>query len=194
MTGSSSSRQIRDPRVLRGVAHPLRLALLELIGREGTLTATVASELSGESVASCSFHLRQLAKYGLIEEAPGGVGREKPWRLVAFSHSWDEVEDSSDRAIAGRVLTSVLAARELELFEEWLDRRREEPKAWQKAAMTHQSLLYLSPAELSDLSEAIDALVAAYMDRLNVESRPREARPVRVFSIGYPIRPTYHGN
>jgi predicted ArsR family transcriptional regulator len=191
--GDNRPREIRDPRVLRGVAHPVRLALLELIGREGKLTATVASELSGESVASCSFHLRQLAKYGLIEEAPGGAGREKPWRLVASGHSWDEVEDS-DRAIAGRVLTSVLAARELELFEEWLDRRREEPKAWQKAAMTQQSLLYLSPAELSDLSEAIDALLADYMDRLNVEKRPRNARPVRLFSIGYPIRPTKHGN
>src|SRR5260370_36072891 len=66
---------------MRALAHPLRWALLEALGPAGTLTATEASELLGESPANCAFHLRTLAKYGFLEEAGGGRGRQRPWRL-----------------------------------------------------------------------------------------------------------------
>src|SRR5262252_8581356 len=73
--------KITDARAMRALAHPLRLALLEALMHAGTLTATQASELLGESPANCAFHLRTLAKYGFVEEAGGGRGRERPWRL-----------------------------------------------------------------------------------------------------------------
>jgi predicted transcriptional regulator len=72
-------KRLTDPRALRALAHPLRISLVGLLRREGPLTATRAGGLLGESSASCSFHLRQLAKYGLVEEAGGGKGRERPW-------------------------------------------------------------------------------------------------------------------
>src|SRR5215831_7968530 len=63
--------EVRDPRMMRALAHPLRVALIEAIGQAdtGTLTATEASDLLGESPANCAFHLRTLAKYGFVEEA-----------------------------------------------------------------------------------------------------------------------------
>ena len=67
---------------MRAVAHPLRMALLELFAYHETLTATQASELLGESPANSAFHLRTLAKYGFLREAGGGKGRERPWTLV----------------------------------------------------------------------------------------------------------------
>src|SRR4030088_3589210 len=70
-----------DPRALRALAHPLRLRLLELLVLRGPMTATEAADLLGESPANCSFHLRTLAKYGYVEEAGGGRGRQRPWRL-----------------------------------------------------------------------------------------------------------------
>src|ERR1700760_1666023 len=73
-------KQLTDPRALRALAHPTRLALAGLLRRDGPLTATRAGELLGQSSASASFHLRQLAKYGLVEEAGGRPGREQPWR------------------------------------------------------------------------------------------------------------------
>ena len=75
-------RKLTDPRAMRAVAHPVRIALLEVLGTEGPLTATQAGELIGESPTTCSFHLRQLAKYGFIEEVAGVAGRKRPWRLV----------------------------------------------------------------------------------------------------------------
>src|SRR6516164_10072494 len=89
-----SVKRMTDPRALRALAHPLRLSLLGMLRTEGPLTATQAGELLGESSASCSFHLRQLAKYGLVEETGGGQGRERPWRATAMYTSWpDYAED-----------------------------------------------------------------------------------------------------
>ena len=71
-------RQLTDPKAMRAMAHPVRLALMEEINDAGTLTATEAAERVGESPSNCSFHLRQLAKYGFVEEAraaPGASGR-----------------------------------------------------------------------------------------------------------------------
>ncbi|WP_344621629.1 helix-turn-helix domain-containing protein, partial [Kitasatospora arboriphila] len=93
--------QLSDPRALKAYAHPTRMALVGLLRREGPLTATRAAELIGESVASCSFHLRQLAKYGLVEEAGGGRGREKPWRATALFTSWDTAAADPAAAQAG---------------------------------------------------------------------------------------------
>ena len=70
-------RKLTDPRAMRAVAHPVRIALLEVLGTEGPLTATQAGEHIGESPTTCSFHLRQLAKYGFIEEVEG-VARTSP--------------------------------------------------------------------------------------------------------------------
>ena len=57
---------LTDPKAMRALAHPLRWALLEALGHAGTLTATQASEMLGESPANCAFHLRTLAKYGFV--------------------------------------------------------------------------------------------------------------------------------
>ena len=71
---SADRTRLSDPRALRAYAHPTRMELVGLLRREGPLTATRAAELTGESVASCSYHLRMLAKYDLVEKAEGGRG------------------------------------------------------------------------------------------------------------------------
>ena len=72
-----------DPKALRALAHPLRWKLIDVLGSENGATATrCALATLGESVASCSYHLGMLAKYGYIEEVPDRPGREKPWRLT----------------------------------------------------------------------------------------------------------------
>src|ERR1700686_3441278 len=87
--------KLTAPRALRAYAHPVRMALMGLQRTEGPLTATRAAELLGESSGTCSFHLRQLAKYGLVEEAGGGTGREKPWRATATTTDWDAAGDGT---------------------------------------------------------------------------------------------------
>src|SRR6476646_6726834 len=113
------SRVVTDPRAMRALAHPTRMALLEYLIREGPLTATQAGALLGQSPASCSFHFRQLAKYGFVEEADGGTGRERPWRRVSVTHSWSAVSPDAETDAAAEVLTELVARRNLEHLEEW---------------------------------------------------------------------------
>lgn len=85
---------LTDPVALRVYAHPLRMALVGLLRREGPLTATQAAKRLGKSVPNCSFHLRMLAKYGLVERAEAADAREKPWRAAAEATS--SRSDTSD--------------------------------------------------------------------------------------------------
>src|SRR5216683_7080410 len=111
LSARRSVERLTDPRALRALAHPIRMSLLGLLRTEGPLTATRAGELLGESSASCSFHLRQLAKYGLAEEAGGGRGRERPWQATAMLTDVPAVADSPELAAASDLFRSVIAER-----------------------------------------------------------------------------------
>src|SRR6516162_11056846 len=116
-----SVKRMTDPRALRALAHPLRLSLLGLLRIEGPLTATRAGELLGESSASCSFHLRQLAKYGLVEEAGGGRGRERPWRATTMFTDVPTITDSPELDAASGLFRSIVAERYYEKMVSWLE-------------------------------------------------------------------------
>src|SRR5919202_5689667 len=127
------SRHLEDARVIRALAHPLRLALLQLLLVRGPLTATQAGEALGESPASASFHLRTLAKYGYVEGAGAGPGRRRPWRAVRQQQHIEQQRLSGEAVLAGDELARVLAARGEELYEGWLRRRRLEAPEWRGA-------------------------------------------------------------
>jgi DNA-binding transcriptional ArsR family regulator len=179
--------ELTDPRALRAVAHPTRLALVGLLRREGPLTATQAGELVGESPASCSFHLRQLAKYGLVEEAGGGTGRERPWKATAMFTGLPNVSASPEQAVAAQLLSSVLAERYFERVLEWLDRKPGEPAEWQEAARFGDTILYLTADELADLGHQIEALVERHVERTADRAlRPETARQVTFLHLAFP--------
>ena len=77
--------------------HPLRDALLTLIDRDGTTTSTLAARELSESTGACSFHLRRLEEFGVIEPVPGTPGRGKPWRRASATQATlnRELEDVS---------------------------------------------------------------------------------------------------
>lgn len=62
---------ISDPKALRALSHPFRWKLINLLTEEGPCTATQCAAVLGESVASCSYHLNMLAKYGFVAEVEG---------------------------------------------------------------------------------------------------------------------------
>jgi DNA-binding transcriptional ArsR family regulator len=177
-----------DPRALRALAHPIRLSLLGMLRAEGPLTATQAGEQLGESSASCSFHLRQLAKYGLVEEAGGGQGRQRPWRATAMFTDVPEITDSPDLAAASGLFRSILAERYFEQLMRWLEARPDEPAEWQLAAHFGDMMLYLSAAELAELGQQVRALIDPYVDRIDrPELRPRDARLVSYLQLAFPV-------
>jgi DNA-binding transcriptional ArsR family regulator len=179
--------RLTDPRALRAYAHPVRMALVGLLRTEGPLTATRAAELLGESSGTCSFHLRQLAKYGLVEEAGGGTGREKPWRATAMTTAWDPVTDTPEMAAATGLMRTVIAEGYFGQLMGWLEAVPQEPAEWQEAAMLGDRILYVTAAELADLGRRVREIVDDYAERqVRPELRPPGARLVSWLDIAFP--------
>ncbi|MFI8516970.1 winged helix-turn-helix domain-containing protein [Streptomyces sp. NPDC085481] len=186
MSEQSRSIRLTDPRALRAYAHPTRMTLVGLLRSSGPFTATRAAELTGESVASCSYHLRILAKYGLVEQAPGGKGREKPWRATAQFTEWPD--HSEDAAVAQAA--DALSAAAIELYFQRVLRavgsRHTLPREWREAEQFGDSLLHLTPEELTGLGRRIEELLRPYEDReADPALRPEGARPVGILRIAF---------
>ena len=178
---------LTDPRALRALAHPTRMKLVGLLRRHGPLTATQAGALLGEVPASASFHLRQLAKHGLVEEAPGGKGRERPWQATAGFTSWSGVGGGPQMQAAAQLLSGVVADRYHELVIEWLEQQPEEPLDWQEAAHISDFALYLTAEELKQLGERLVGELKPYLDRtVDPERRPDGSRLVTVIQLAFP--------
>lgn len=181
-------RELDDPRAMRALAHPLRLRLLTLLTREGTLTSTRAAALTGESTGSCSFHLRQLAKYGYVEPAPGGRGRERPWKEVVVDLRWSVVQPDAEGEAAATELVRQMVNRDLADLQNHLARGGSEPPEWRDAAQLSSGLLFLTREELEQFGEDYLALVTRYIDRIeDPRRRPPGSRLVRRFAFAVPV-------
>jgi len=175
--------ELTDPRALRAVAHPTRLKLVGLLRREGPLTATQAGGHIGESPASCSFHLRQLAKYGLVEEAGGGRGRERPWRATASFTTWPSVASDPELAAASQLLNRIVLDRYVEQIGRWIEHRPADDPAWQAASSFGDVGLRLTRDQLAELTREFEALLMRYAER---ESQDEDARLVSLIYFGFP--------
>jgi predicted ArsR family transcriptional regulator len=180
--------QLTDPRALRAVAHPTRLKLIALLRRIGPLTATQAGERIGESPAGCSFHLRSLAKYGLVEEAGGGRGRERPWQATSNGHEWATRGPSEEVDEAGDLLTRVVVQRWFEEATAWVDRRHEESDEWSEAALSGDQMIAVTPAELTEINERVREVLAPYVKRMQDRgAQPPDARNVFFIQLAFPF-------
>jgi hypothetical protein len=174
---------------MRAITHPVRLALLEALGLEGPLTATRASDLIGEPPNTCSFHLRQLAKYGFVEEAGGGPGRNRPWRLSQFGMHFTDVHDDPEARLAAKGLDRMLRERYFGRLQAFYDRRSEYPARWQEVTGGSEFLLHVTPDELQALDAELTAVLDRYRDRMsNPALRPADSLPVEVLLFAYPVR------
>lgn len=182
-----SVTRLTDPKALRAYAHPVRMRLIGLLRTRGPLTATQAAALTGESSGTCSFHLRQLAKYGLAEEADGGSGRERPWRATTRYTSVEDDADDPASAAAGALVRSVLVDRYFERVNHWLDMRGQVAAQWRDAAMFGDRFIYLTPGELTELGDKIEELIDMYAEReARPDARPHDARLVSMLLFAFP--------
>jgi DNA-binding transcriptional ArsR family regulator len=179
---------LTDPKAMRAIAHPTRLALLELLGRHEQLTATEAAELVGESPTNCAFHLRTLAKYGFVEEAGAGPGRRRPWRRSHLGFSFDDsggADAETDQA--AQVLADLL-------WDGWLrglrlvrNTRRRFGQPWREVTSGSQYLAYLTPAEAAEFNAELQRLFDRHRDRLgHPERRPENTVAIEYLLFSYP--------
>jgi hypothetical protein len=131
--------------------------------------------------------LRQLARYGLVEEVAGGHGRAKPWQATARSTSWPSLAATPEAAAATQLLNSVIVDRYLELLHDWIEVRPTEPPEWQEAEQLGDAILYLTAEELTQLGSEVQSLLDRYADRVaEPASRPDGARAVAYLQLAFP--------
>ena len=186
---SSEIRRITDPKAVRGLAHPLRWRILELLQNEGPMTATEVSEIVGESPANCSFHLRTLGKYGFIEEAGAGKGRTRPWRAVDISVEVNEDELTGSDKDANLVVGMLYRQAAAHQLEQWEKDRSKFPVKWRKAAFDIRFGIPLTAAELQELRDHIGTFIEKYRHRSEV---PADALQVSFAAAGFPIEDLQH--
>jgi Helix-turn-helix domain len=185
---------LTNPKAIRALAHPVRWALLEALGQAGTLTATQASEMLGESPANCAFHLRTLAKYGFIEEAGGGRGRERPWRQVFDGMSWRTSRNDPQTTLAAQALDQVWLDRSLARARRSMTSRASWPESLDDAMGGSTSRSYLTPQEANEIYMELQKLFerllgsgSRLVERKDPRLRPPDAMPMEFVLLGYPV-------
>ena len=182
-------RKITDARTLRALAHPVRIAILEALSLGGAMTATEVGEQIGESPTTCSFHLRQLARYGFVEEAGGGKGRARPWRLTTHGMEITNTHDDPETEIAIDALVSLIRERQLDRYRTWRETRATYPRRWRDAAEDADLVFHLTAEELKQLSEDLLALLRSRFPGRNTDPslRPPGSVPVEMLVLAYPL-------
>jgi hypothetical protein len=185
-------RQLTDPRELRALAHPLRLALLDLLMSFGEQTAAGCARAVGSTTSNCSYHLRALGRAGFVVRADSADGRERPWRATAtgLSYGRGAAELAPGATEAALALDELALTRAEELTREARRRNDRLPPEWRSAEAYHDFGLRLTAAELAELTARIDALVRPYI-AMTRRDTPDDAEVVllRLLAFRYPRSP-----
>lgn len=152
------------PDALKALVHPLRIAMWEYLGDHGAATATQLARAMGESSGQTSYHLRQLERFGFIEDDPDHArGRERWWRAVGFSLQAEELLDESMHDDVLALLRSRVAAR-ASVMTRWIDGHAHEDRAWLDASMSKEARTRLTAPELAALGEELEEVVTRHLD------------------------------
>jgi DNA-binding transcriptional ArsR family regulator len=182
--------ELTEPRAMRALSHPVRLALLSRLQRHGPATATELSAHVDASPSVTSWHLRHLAEFGLVRDSDtGDDGRKRYWEAVARGVRFEVPDDPAGQA-ASQVLGRTMFEQAADLPARWL--AEAEPQlepAWRRVAGLSNTGIRVSAEELASLTEQIERVLAPYVTRAEAD-RPADARDVRLLSYVLPDAPS----
>jgi DNA-binding MarR family transcriptional regulator len=188
MARAERRQQVTDVRALRALADPVRYRLLGHLMAVGPRTASQCAEYVGATASNCSYHLRELARYGLIERAEGAAdGRERLWQAAATGFGFGDAHDTEPAAA-----TAALALSHVQLdaatrdAHAAIDRASSFSPQWRDAVSMAGYALRISAAELAALEQAVDELIRPYI-ALTREDAPPDAAAVHLGVTAYPL-------
>jgi predicted ArsR family transcriptional regulator len=162
---------------------------MELLTVSGPLTATELADRLDETPANCSWHLRKLAEHRFVEEAGGGIGRQRPWRVVSIGLAWDESDASPSGVRAGRALEEMLLQRQVARYQQSRAQLHDDgEKDWAEAANATQAASWLTVDELDELNLEIRTILERHLDRItDPTQRPPGSRLCEFVAWGAPL-------
>jgi predicted transcriptional regulator len=167
--------ELEEPRALHALAHPIRMALIDHLRDRDVATASECAAAVGQSVQSCSYHLRALARWGVLEEVPATDGRRRPWRLrvSGINVSKRRMNEPEFRTAWAQLRARVIE-RDLAALNDFLAAEPAYEPEWRDTASFLNQTLYLTPAEAGELSAKLTEVLQPYI-RDNVVERPQGA-------------------
>jgi len=183
----ASAYRVENPRSIRALAHPARLAIIDALATGEELTATQCAQLTGLSPSATAYHLKLLERYGLAEPAPPRPDRrERPWRATGRQIQ----ADLDISAPAGASAAAAVVAAHIDMTRaiavEFTAAGHAEPEQWRDAAALTNADLWLTADECQRVGRELAAVIAPYRRR----TRPAGTRQVRVMTGVVPRRST----
>lgn len=168
---------LSDPRALRALAHPARLAVVDDLYQGTERTASELAELTGLTPSAMSYHLRALERWGIVvRAAPRGDARERPWRAAGRGLT---VKGSHPGAEAA---TELIVSQSLghlgEQLRRWAAAEEHEPEGWRGIATMSHSYLWLDEAEAAAFKAELYALYEKHLAGRNAAKHPAGTRRV----------------
>ena len=189
LTNPYGDVELDDPRAMRALAHPVRLAILSRLQRHGPSTASRLSPDVGATPSVASWHLRHLATFGLVRDAAiESDGRERWWEAAGHGFRFVAPDDPGDEEgnAAYRALTEQMFLAADDLPRRWLaDVEPTLPPRWRKLSGLANTRVVLSVAELTEIERAIEEVLAPYVRR-DPDAAPRGSRSVRLMRYAMP--------
>jgi DNA-binding transcriptional ArsR family regulator len=192
---TGSRHQGRDTKLdiaaMRGLAHPLRVRILDELSMYGPLTASGLGERLGESSGATSYHLRQLEKHGLVrEDTTRGNARERWWERRPGSISTPDPHEfppgSAERLATQLVESELYRAREANFHEFVEEGANVFDQEWQGVATADTINLRLTAEQLQQLLDDIDVVLWKYIDAYKT-TPTAGARPVQLQLNAFPL-------
>lgn len=186
-----SVREI-GPDELKGLAHPLRMAIYDALVKYGPQTATILAKRLGESSGSTSYHLRQLARHRFIRVAEGkGNGREKWWERTPGAVSVGSRAGDADPSatVAASFVLHEWTRSSQKALTDFVDALSDEtrlPAAWSKAADVSTSNLRLTAGQLTEIVAEYQAVTLKFIDKYRGLDEPG-SRPVQIQFNAFPL-------
>jgi len=182
--GGADSVVALDGKGLRALAHPVRGQLVGLLRRHGPATATQLAERLGLNSGATSYHLRQLAAAGLIEDdAERGNARERWWRSVYRGQSFSGGELTAQEPELAVGYLQAVANAYASRTQQTLNEFETMPRTWRELVDLSDCPLLLTPAEARELGQELASLIGRYRRADGPQAADAPAQAERVLVI-----------
>jgi DNA-binding transcriptional ArsR family regulator len=183
---------------LKAMAHPLRLQILRVLTLRKKVSVTSLAEELGETTGATSYHLRQLARHGFVEETedddPADEGqraagrRRQLWQMAVdrvHMTGFEFLANEATREAAGFVLREIQADRNRRMAN-WYATASQWPKGWQDASSDGDMFLELNQKQTRALADELTEVVMKY-------KAMKPGRGARMIDVQYAVFPNDDG-
>ncbi|MBX4906055.1 MULTISPECIES: helix-turn-helix domain-containing protein [Rhizobium] len=157
------SRVVPEPTALKALAHPVRLRMLGMLRIDGPATATQLAARLGLNSGATSYHLRQLAQYGFIEEAPHGSRRDRWWRARHELTSVPASETQGEALDLDVAFNQAALSLQVGQMQQALEEYAELPAKWRKATAADDIIIPMTAEKAEALTKRLSDIILEAM-------------------------------